>query len=110
MNFHALPDEALQQASFHQNWNSTRGLPYYLTPPLSSIHPSFSENSIYDYGATRAVNESPGAQPDGIALDRQDQPLSSHPFDSRCKYMQHERSGTDSFESRCLVNKLAALD
>ena len=109
MNFNVLPDEPLQQVSSYQNWNGTHGLPYYLTPPLSSVQPSFPESSIYNYGATRTVNENPGIQPDGVSFDRQDQPLFSHPFDSRCKPMQHEGSGPDDLEGRCFTNRLAAL-
>ena len=106
LNTSALPDDPLRQASSHQNWNGTQGLPYYLTPPLSSIQPSFPENGIYDYGA---LTENSGTQPDGIPFNQQNQNLFSHPFDSRCGSLQHDGSGTDRFEDRCLANRVTAL-
>lgn len=104
--FHALPDEPLHQASPHQDWNGTSGLPYYLTPPLSSTQTSFSETGIYDYGG---MTENLETQQNGTVFDRQDQPLFGQPFGSGCESMHHDDSGIIKFEDHYLANRLTAF-
>ncbi|CAF9934440.1 MAG: hypothetical protein ALECFALPRED_005948 [Alectoria fallacina] len=106
MTYNSLPHEPLRQTSPHQNWNGTSGLPYYLTPPLSSTQPSFPENDIYDYGA---MTENQETQQNETVYDRQDLPLFDHPFASGCESMQHEGSGIIKFEDHYLANKLTAF-
>ena len=106
MTFSALPDESLRQASPHEEWNGTSGLPYYLTPPLSSTQPSFPETGIYDYGGMTEHSET---QQSGTVFDRQGQPLFGHPFDSGCESMQHDGSGIIKFEEHYLANRLTAF-
>ena len=107
MTFNALPDEPLRHSSPNQDWNGCHGLPYYLTPPLSSTQPFFPENGVYDYGG---MTENPGIQPNGIVFDRQDQPLFGHSFDSGCESMQHEGSGIAKFEDHYLADRLTVLN
>lgn len=104
--FNAFPDEPLHQASPQQNWNGTSGLPYYLTPPLSSTQPSFPEDGIYDYGG---MTEIPDTQQSDSVFERQDQPLFSQHFDSGCESMQHNGSNILQLEDNFLVNRLTAF-
>ena len=104
--FNSLSDEPLQQNSPHQNWNSTSGLPYYLTPPLSSTAPSFPEDHICDYGG---MTENLETQQDQAIFDRLDQPAFAHPYDSGCEPMQHNDSGIIKFEDHYLANRLTAI-
>lgn len=106
MTFNTLSDEPLQQNSPHQNWNSTSGLPYYLTPPLSSTQPSFPEDDVYDYGG---MTENPKTQQNRAIFDRQDQPVFGNPYDSGCEPMQHDDSGIIKFEDHYLANRLTAF-
>lgn len=106
MTFDALTDDPLRQTSPHQSWNSTSGLPYYLTPPLSSTQPSFPDNGIYEYGG---MTENQETQQNGTVFDQQDQSLFGHSFESGCESMQHDRSGIIKFEDHYLANRLTAL-
>lgn len=101
-----LLDEPHHQTSSHQNWNGTSGLPYYLTPPLSSTQPSFPEDGIYDY---ESMTENPETQQNGAVFNQQDQDFFGHPFDSACEPMQHDGSGIIKFEDHYLANRLAAF-
>ncbi len=106
MTLNALPDEPLRQASPHQNWTGSNGLPYYLTPPLSSTQPSFPDSGVYDY---RSMTENPETQQNGVGFDRQDQLLFGHSFASGCESMPQEGSGIIKFEENYLANRLTAL-
>ena len=106
MTFNAHSDEPLRQASPHQEWNVASGLPYYLTPPLSSTQPSFPENGIYDYGG---MTENAETQSNGSVFERQGQSLFGHPFDSGYESMQHDASGITKFEDHYLANRLTAF-
>lgn len=106
MTFDSLPDEPFRQTSPHQSWNGTGGLPYYLTPPLSSTQPSFPDNDIYEYGG---MTEGQETQQNGVVFDRQDQPIFGPPFDSGCESMQQEGSGMIKFEDHYLANRLTAF-
>lgn len=106
MTFNAHLDEPLRQVSPNQDWDGTNGLPYYLTPPLSSTQQSFPGNDIYDYGG---LTEYPEIQPNGTLFDGQNQPLFGHPFDGGCKSMQHDGSGIVKFEDRYHADRLTTF-
>ena len=108
MTFNALPHEPLRQVSPLQYWNGANGLPYYLTPPLSSTRPTFPENGIYDYGG---VTGNPEIQRGGLVLDRQDQSFFGHSIDSGSgsASMQHEGSDTIKFEDHYFASRFTAL-
>ena len=106
MTFDAHANEPLCQTSPHRNWSGTNGLPYYLTPPLSSSQPSFSEDGIYDHGG---MTENADIPPHGSVFDRQDHPLFDHSFGSGCDFMQHDGSGTIKFEDAYDANRLTAF-
>ena len=101
-----LSEEPLYQTSPHQKWDGTSGLPYYLTPPLSSTQPSFPEDGIYDY---ESMTENPETERNGAVFDRQDQNFFGHPFDSGCEPMQHDGSSIIKFEDHYLANRLTAF-
>ena len=107
MAFNALSDAHLRQVSPHQNWSDTSGLPYYLTPPLSSTQPSFPDNNVYDYGG---LNENTDARHSTTMFDRQDRSLFGHPYNGGSAFMQHEGSGIIKFEDNYLANRLTALN
>lgn len=106
MTFNASPEEPLGQISPHQDWNGTSGLPYYLTPPLSSTQPSFPEDGIYDYGG---MPENAETLQNGTDFDPQDQPFFGHTFDSGCEPMRHDGSDIMKFEDHYVADRFTAL-
>ena len=106
MAFNVLPHESFRQVSPLQNWNGANGLPYYLTPPLSSTQSTFPETDIYD---DEAVKGNPETQLGGLVLDRQGQLFFGHSVDSGCASTQHERSDTIKFEDHYLPSRFSAL-
>ena len=102
----ALPHEPLRQVSPIQNWNGANGLPYYLTPPLSSTQPTFPENGIYDNGGVTGLAD---AQRGGDFLDQQDRLFFGHAIDSGWASMQHEGADTIKLEDHYLASRFTAL-